>query len=87
MTTKLIIKSDRKTYDNDESRVSAYQRILSTEEGQIFLKDFLINMGFFSVEETTDANQAFINMGKRIACNYLLNFTSITNIKKESSNE
>ena len=50
MTTKLIINQIEK-HDNDESRVSAYQRILFYKEGQIFLKDFLINMGFFLVSK------------------------------------
>jgi hypothetical protein len=80
---KLIIDTDRKTYNNDIERTNAYQSILSTESGKIFLNDFLINMGFYNQQEITDINEVLVNIGKRNACNYLLNFVSITSIKKE----
>ena len=81
-TKKFILETDRQQYQDDKQRVAAYKEILATEDGQRFLMDFLINMGFFSVQEVKDDSEVFIQQGKRIACNYLLNFLSINTIKE-----
>lgn len=80
--TKLTLKTDRQIYKDDKHRIEAYKKLLDNPEGHNFLLDFLSNMGFYSNKTPKDANDAFVQVGKRQACNFLLNFVSIKEVKE-----
>ena len=82
-TKQLIFKTDREQYKSEKQRTIAYKELLGSDEGQTFLMDFLINMGFFGCQEVKDEREAYISHGKRLACNFLLNYLAITGVSEE----
>lgn len=84
MSTKLIIQHDRQTFKSEEERIKAYQNLFKTDQGEQVLIDILSHAGFFNPAIPESSNDAFAQAGKRQMCNFILNFLSITNVKKDS---